>query len=326
MENNDELIYTLIVINVRSVKQMKKTHSPLPNLDTVDIKLLRVFAAVVRNKGFSAAQMELNVNQPTISSHMSQLEVRLGLRLCHRGRSGFRLTTEGEQVYEAAQTLFNAIEIFKTDIGSFKGQLVGEIHIGMVDALVTNTQFKLPQIAKKFNEKAPDVKLHIHKKSPHALYRSILDEQINFAIAPNSKISDSVQTFPIFDESQVLYCAKNHPLFELSDKAISKKMLESTPYAGRDFPYSFAPDNLPQFTPASISNDMECIATLILSGNYIGYLPKHYADGWVKQKLMRPIFENKFSYQSEFSLYYKESKLNLATKLFLKIVEEIYSA
>src|SRR5450432_1060626 len=64
----------------------------LANLSEGDIRLLRVFAKVVEAGGFSAAQIELNVSQSTISTHMTALEQRLRVRLCERGRSGFRLT------------------------------------------------------------------------------------------------------------------------------------------------------------------------------------------------------------------------------------------
>ena len=57
----------------------------LANLSEGDLRLLRVFAKVVEAGGFSAAQIELNVSQSTISTHMTALEQRLRVRLCERG-------------------------------------------------------------------------------------------------------------------------------------------------------------------------------------------------------------------------------------------------
>ena len=51
-----------------------------------DLKLLRIFASVVRHQGFATAQQELNLSTSAISTYMSQLEANLGLVLCHRGR------------------------------------------------------------------------------------------------------------------------------------------------------------------------------------------------------------------------------------------------
>ncbi len=60
-----------------------------------DIRLLRVFEAVVKNGGFTAAQGELNISQSTISNHITALEQRLGVTLHQRGRGGFWLTDKG---------------------------------------------------------------------------------------------------------------------------------------------------------------------------------------------------------------------------------------
>ena len=53
--------------------------------------------------GFAAAQVALNVGQSTISRQIGDLEERLGMRLCQRGRAGFRLTDKGWVVDEACQ-------------------------------------------------------------------------------------------------------------------------------------------------------------------------------------------------------------------------------
>ena len=75
-----------------------------------DLRVLRVFDAVVRHGGFAAAQAELNINQSTISNHITALEERLGVKLCQRGRSGFRLTEKGEIVVEAIERLLLSLD------------------------------------------------------------------------------------------------------------------------------------------------------------------------------------------------------------------------
>ncbi len=50
---------------------------PVPNLQDGDLRLLRVFVSVVRNRGFSAAQTELNIGQSTICGYIAKLEYRL---------------------------------------------------------------------------------------------------------------------------------------------------------------------------------------------------------------------------------------------------------
>ena len=90
----------------------------LGTLSEGDIRLLKVFAKVVEAGGFSAAQIALNVSQSTISTHMTTLEHRLGVRLCQRGRSGFKLTDKGQLIYQASQRLFASLEEFRSGVGA----------------------------------------------------------------------------------------------------------------------------------------------------------------------------------------------------------------
>ena len=85
-----------------------------------DLHLLSVFDSVVRNGGFSAAQAELGLSQPTISNHITALETRLGVILCQRGRRGFQLTDKGRQVHEIAVDLLRRIDVHSMSLTALK--------------------------------------------------------------------------------------------------------------------------------------------------------------------------------------------------------------
>ena len=77
----------------------------LSTLGDVDIRLLRIFVVVAECSGIAASELELNIGKSTISKHISDLEHRIGLRICNRGPSGFSLTTEGEKVLKLTRGL-----------------------------------------------------------------------------------------------------------------------------------------------------------------------------------------------------------------------------
>ena len=86
------------------------------------------YRAVVACGGFAAAELELNINRSTISRHIKDLETRLGVTLCRRGRSGFALTTEGEQVHRSALKIMAAMEDFQHEVDDLHQQLSGHTH------------------------------------------------------------------------------------------------------------------------------------------------------------------------------------------------------
>ena len=73
------------------------------HIQQADIRLLRVFQTIVHAGGIAAAEMVLNVGRSTISRQLSDLELRLGIKLCDRGPGGFALTEEGTRVFEAGK-------------------------------------------------------------------------------------------------------------------------------------------------------------------------------------------------------------------------------
>src|SRR5690242_18173615 len=84
----------------------------MSRLANVDLRLLKVFVAVAESGSYAAAQADLGIAASTISIHMTDLERKLGMRLCDRGRSGFRLTSSGEAVLEETKRLFAAMGSF----------------------------------------------------------------------------------------------------------------------------------------------------------------------------------------------------------------------
>ena len=124
-----------------------------PRLHKTDLHLLAVFMMVAECGGFAAAQVALNVSQSTISRQIGDLERRLGMRLCQRGRAGFHLTDKGRIVYEACQHLSTALEGFRTTVGALRGELVGDLSIAAIDNWATERGYPLADVLRAFRGK-----------------------------------------------------------------------------------------------------------------------------------------------------------------------------
>lgn len=112
----------------------------LDELIKIDIKTLRSFMAIVECQGVTAAQSRLNVTTSVISGHLTHLEDRLGMTLCHRGRAGFKLTEDGAAVYEACLSFTEAVASFQhqlhyiRQLDSVRG---GHIRLCLIDQMPT---------------------------------------------------------------------------------------------------------------------------------------------------------------------------------------------
>lgn len=69
-------------------------------------KWLEAFHHVATSGSFTAAARKLNVGQPTISSHVGNLEARFGVELFHRKGRTIRLTAAGQSLYGITHDLY----------------------------------------------------------------------------------------------------------------------------------------------------------------------------------------------------------------------------
>ena len=283
-------------------KTVPRGYRPLPSLSDIDLRLLRVFHAIVRNGGFSAAQYELNMSQPAISAQMRQLEDRFGIRLCERGRSGFRLTDGGQVVYDSLQKLFRAAEEFRSDVDSYKGELSGDLYLAIDDGTATNPETPLRDAIRALDRDEPKIQMHIVVAPPPELEQGLMEERFHIAIGPFHHVAESLVLEPLYDEPQTLYCGADHDLFGVPANKATRSILSQYPYAARAYmDAGTLPKSVSFKTKAHVSN-MEALALLILSGGYIGYLPRHFAQPWVDSGEMWPLAQARRSYDSTYSV------------------------
>ncbi len=293
----------------------------LANLSEGDIRLLKVFSKVVEAGGFSAAQIELNVTQSTISTHMTALEQRLGLRLCQRGRAGFRLTEKGQLIYQASQRLFASLEEFRSEAGAVRNRLVGSLDIGIVDNLITNPMSRLHQSVMNFNARAPEVQISVHVTSPTELERAVLDGRFDLGLGACGRHSPYVAYEDMFEERQVLYCGRGHPLFARAAE-IGVADLKNQQFVRRAYA---APNKFPaglRMESTAVGDLMESVALFILAGRYIGFLPQHYAQQWVERDQMRALLEQKLGYQNP--IYLATRKTERRPPILSAFLNEFY--
>lgn len=285
------------------------------SLSDSDIRLLRVFQAVVRQRGFAAAQSELGLSPATISNHIANLETRLGVRLCSRGRKGFALTPEGTRLHEASLNVIRSLENFSTIVGSVRGELSGTVHFGTVDAMHTNAKLNLSSALAGFSQSAPNVVLHIDISSPHDLRQRLLDGRYQLILTPIEERHSSIASVRLFDEEQSLYCGSTHPLFELPDRALKEALAQKQRYAARAYTKDWRSPSYSAIETTAVTSHMESLALLILSGSHIGHLPSHYAQQWVDAGDMRCLLPKAMSYFDTFRLAHLSSEQNRAVAL-----------
>lgn len=269
----------------------------VPPLSDVDLRQLRIFRAVVENGGFTQAQDVLGISRSTISLQMAELETRLGVTLCHRGRSGFSLTEHGRKVYEETIKCFAALESFRSEMSLMRGRLVGELRFGIVDAVVGNDRCAVEAAIADFSARVPDVHVTLLIVSPNEIEHALLNRQMEIAIVPNQPMNAAVHLQQLFHEEQNLYCGDRHPLFHVEAKRLPLERIADQAHARRGYAIATAYNSLFAGQPGATAYSMEGLAHLVLSGRFLSFLPRHYARQWVEAGRMRTLRPDLLSFK-----------------------------
>jgi len=280
--------------------QVKRALLPRRIADT-DLRLLRLFKVVADCGGLAAAEVELNLSLSSISRQLSELEDRLGLVLCKRGRAGFSLTTEGAEVYRAVERLLAATEGFRNSINSLHHNLTGEINAGLFENTSSHPDARMPRAISLFAAAAPEARLNLHVGSITRIEQGVLGGQFAVGLLPTTPRHESLHYDPLFIETMHLYVGKEHPFFADTRPTLGWDDIRGLRLAA----LAYQSPNLTlmherQLQRAASASDQEAVLVLVLSGCYAGFLPTHMAAPFVQQNQLRALAPDRISYTATY--------------------------
>jgi DNA-binding transcriptional LysR family regulator len=295
--------------------QAEKVSQFVSTISDGDIRLLRIFCVVVSAGGLSAATAELQADLSTVSRQIKELEDMVGARLCNRGRSGFSLTAHGALVHAAAQELLKALKAFRENIDALHTDPVGELRLGVMDALITDPQFPLAAAMRAYRARAPRVRITLAVSQPMDIERMILQGELDAGVVAAREPMPGLHYHPLYKERSNLYCASPHPWFDRDDPEV--RVGDSDLLDLVEDPYT---DSVPipgyssVFRHAARADSLEGVALLVKSGDYVGFLPDHYAAMLNQGTALRAIRPDLFSYEQGIDLVWRSGPMNAFVK------------
>ena len=126
----------------------------LKNDSGLDIRMLRIFAAVAGADSLSAAAEALGVTQSAVSQTISQIEATLGMRVLDRTRRPYRLTPAGVTLQRQSRQIVDDVDRLIAQVREADLMNRPAIRIGMIDSFAATTG---PAIVKRLTQSASQV-------------------------------------------------------------------------------------------------------------------------------------------------------------------------
>ncbi|MCF4166308.1 LysR family transcriptional regulator [Zavarzinia compransoris] len=287
-----------------------------------DLRLLRVFRTVVENGGFTAAEVSLNKSKSAISLDIAHLEQRMGTKLCIRGRSGFKLTDEGQIVYLASLQLFNDVEKFRDRVATAVKALTGRLTVLLVDNLVSVAAGPMARAIGEFTRRHPRVEIVMESATPAGVEQGIVEGEAEIGVSVVPRELSSIEMIPLFHEELRLYCSRSHDLAKAAPGEVTPERVKEfrlvMPGVTEDPHFATL---VAGFRTDARSSNIDSRILLVLSGAFLGFLPPHFAAPWVESGELVEVMPRHFRTENTFYVLFKKSaRQSAAAQAFLSIL------
>lgn len=166
--------------------------------------LLRTLVTIVREDGFSNAGKKLGRSQPAISLQMGRLEKLIDKPLMVREGRSFKLTEDGELLFDYAQRILrlNDEAVFRFS----KPDVAGKVRLGIPHEFA---MFYLPEFLTVFAKSYPDVELEVTSELSSVLLKRQVKGELDLVVAIHKEL-DGVPSDEGWREKLVWVTHKKH--------------------------------------------------------------------------------------------------------------------
>ena len=175
----------------------------------MDIRILRYFVQVAKDKNFTKAAEHLYISQPALSKMIKKLESELGVSLVDIRSGGVFLTDYGQELYRRAVPMIIQFDSLTNFIDRQDGTPSGLLRIGVTPMLAT---LYMVNIVTNFNNQWPNVEFRIVEDGSIALRKSLLAGDLDLVLCITGDVTPGLQDTILFEEEMVAVVSTENPL------------------------------------------------------------------------------------------------------------------
>ena len=255
----------------------------------MEFKHLQSFVAVVQYNSFTIAAEKLFISQPSISSHIRQIEEELNTRLILRSTKSIELTTKGQELFAYATRILELRDRMIEDC-SVESQKI--IHLG---ASTIPSSYILPEILAAFGKRHPDIYFVIHQNDSYGIIKDLHDGIFNIGLIGMQTEDPNLTCIPFCKDHMIIITPVNEHFLKLKEQNVfPREELLKAPFILREkgsgnkksmdeFFESIGVDESSLYVTARV-NDQETIKNFVAGGLGISIISARSAKNFIDAK------------------------------------------
>ncbi len=175
----------------------------------VSFKQMRAFVAIAECGSFTAASVQINSTQSSLSIMIRELEESLGVRLLDRTTRKVELTDAGEDFLLHARRVMAEVEQAVVSVSELAARKRGRVVVAMPPIMAATL---LPPILRLYHKEYPNIAITVEDIPPDALVKRVTAGLIDCGVGMFNLGLEGVNIQPLIEERQLVIFPKGHPL------------------------------------------------------------------------------------------------------------------
>ncbi len=220
----------------------------------MQIESLKVFCDLAETESFTKAAQINHVTQSAVSQQISSLERQFKSLLIERSKKKFRLTREGQVLYDYSKQVIQTYEALFSKLQEIKDIVSGTIRVATIYSIGLHD---LPPYLKRFLRSFPTVNVHVEYRRSNQVYEDVLGNVVDLGLVAYPARDGKLEVVPLRKDMMVLICHPQHPLAKA--KSVNLKDIAGQKFIGfePDIPTRRAIDKILKENNVSVQHVME---------------------------------------------------------------------
>ena len=291
----------------------------------MQIESLKVYCDLTETESFTKAAQINHITQSAVSQQISSLERQFKALLIERSKKKFRLTREGELLYQASKEIVQTYERLHSQLQELKDIISGTVRVATIYSVGLHV---LPPYVKRYLKSYPTVNVHVEYRRANQVYEDVLGNIVDLGVVAYPVRDPKLDIVALRKEPLVLICHPQHPLAR--SKGVKMSALAGQKYVAfeSDIPTRRALDKLfrehgVHVVPVMEFDNVETVKRAVEIDAGVAIVPRICVEEEVAEKTLVALEVDDAELSRPLAVLHKKNKvLSTAMKQFIALLKE----
>ena len=287
------------------------------------IENLRIFSDLVDSESFSRAAKLNGITQSAVSQQLRAMEKHFNVLIVDRSQKQFRLTREGDKLYDSAKEILHLYEKLNSELQEMKKVISGTIQLSTIYSIGLH---ELPPYIKDFMQEFPSVNVRVEYRRANLVYEDVLHNSVDLGLVAYPLKMRQLEIIPFAEDELVVIASPNNSLAEHT--AIDVRQLDGQKVIGfeQDIPTRKATDSIFKdarldIDPSMEFDNIETVKRAVEIDAGVAIVPSATVEQEVSQGLLKQIRIRGISQMRPLAIIHRKGRvLTPAMKKFISLL------